>query len=315
MWARRLALPLAFATLALVPRAARAYVREVTNSGLPVAWHYPCLTMQVYPGASPMELTTDEYFSASARAAAVWSYPTLPGTDIRLTMVAAQDSAGVGYDKRNVIVFRQGTWCRQPSPIGDSGVPEPDCYPSSALAVTSVFKNGKTGEILDTDIEFNAVDYSWGDLVARPTLAGATTADFQNALTHELGHVLGLDHNCYTRSDGQARMNDNTGTPEVDCYNNPTLPQAVAAATMYPSVLLNDTLRRDLTPDDKQGVCDIYPHRHNVCPPRPLDGGCSVLATPSSDNDQTDLLWTAVFFLFASLALLSRRLKRRRPKV
>jgi hypothetical protein len=310
MLAPRLALCLIFATLALVPRDARAYVREVTNSGVPVAWHYPCLTMQVYPGTSSLELTSDEYLAASARAAAVWSYPTLPGTDIRLTMVTAvvQESAGVGYDKKNVIVFRQDTWCRQPSPIGDGGVPEPDCYSPSALAVTSVFKNGTTGEILDTDIEFNAVDYSWGDLVAQPGLVGPRTADFQNALTHELGHVLGLDHNCYTMTDGQPRLNDNTGSPELDCYNPPP-PKAVADATMYPSVELGDTLRRDLSPDDKLGVCDIYPHRHNVCPPRPSDGGCSVLATPSSDDGQMAMLLSAVGLLVAALALLRRRLK------
>jgi hypothetical protein len=313
MLVRSVARLLALSVLAVVPRGAHAYVREVTNSGLPVAWHYPCVTMQIYVGAPPPVLKADDYFSASERAAAVWSYPALAATDIRLTIAATvQDSADVGdvgYDKRNVIVFRKDTWCRQPSPIGDSGAPEPDCYPSSALAVTSVFKNGKTGEILDTDIEFNAVDYSWGDLVSQPGLANSTTADFQNALTHELGHVLGLDHNCFAASDKQPRLIDNTGAPEVDCYGNPLLPQAVADATMYPSVQLNDTLRRDLSPDDKQGICDIYPHLHDVCPPHPPNGGCSVVASDSSGGSQTAILWTAGGLLTACLAFLRRRLK------
>lgn len=310
MSVRTLALLLAFGSLVAAPRDAQAYVREVTNSGLPVAWHYPCLTMQVYPGRPPQILTADEYIAASERAAAAWSYPALAGTDIRLTIVKApQGSSDVGYDKKNVIAFRQDTWCRQPPRIDDAGMEQPDCYPSSALAVTSVFKNGKTGEILDTDIEFNAVDYSWGDLVEKPGLVGATTADFQNALTHELGHVLGLDHNCYTRTDAQPRLNDNTGSPEVDCYNNPTLPQAVADATMYPSVALGDTLRRDLSPDDEQGICDIYPHRHSVCPPLPSNGGCSVVATDSPDGGQTAMLWMAVGLLIAALVFLRRYLR------
>jgi hypothetical protein len=266
--------------------------------------------MQVYPGTAQMELTTDDYFAASARAAAVWSYPALAGTDIRLIMVkAAPDSADVGNDKKNVIVFRQATWCRQTPRIDDAGAPQPYCYSASVLAVTSIFKNGKTGEILDADIEFNAVDYSWGDLVAQPDRAGATTADFQNALTHELGHVLGLDHNCYTQADNQTRMNDNTGAPEVDCYGNPTLPQAVADATMFPSVQLGDTLRRDLSPDDQLGVCDIYPHLHDVCPAHPSDGGCTVLTTPSPKASQTAMLWTTAGLLIAALAFLRGRLK------
>jgi len=308
MLRRRLAWLLAWASLVAGPRSAQAYVREVTNSGLPVAWRYPCLTMQIYLGSPPQVLTAEGYFAASTRAAAVWSYPALACTDIRLSIVAdARDSANVGYDQNHVIVFRKDTWCREPPPLDNAGVPEPECYPSSALAVTSVFKNAKTGEILDTDIEFNAVNYSWGDLVAQAGHATLSTADFQNTLTHELGHVLGLDHNCYTNSDGQARLNDNTGAPEVDC--NPTPPQAIADATMYPSVTLSDTLRRDLTPDDAQGVCDIYPHLHDVCPVRPSDGGCAVLATPSREGGHATMLWMAVGLLIAALAFLRRRMK------
>jgi hypothetical protein len=265
--------------------------------------------MQVCPGTPPLALTADAYFAASVRAAAVWSYPALVGTDIRLSMVAAQDSAGVGYDKKNVIIFRQETWCRQSPRRNDAGVLEDYCYPASALAITSIVKNSSTGEILDTDIEFNAVDYSWGDLVARPDLTSPTTGDFQNALTHELGHVLGLDHNCYTPSDAHPRLKDNTGAPAVDCYNNPTLTDTVADATMYPSIALGDTMRRTLSPDDELGICDIYPHQHDVCPPRPSEGGCSVLATPSPDGGQTTMLWTAAGLLMAALAFLRVRLK------
>jgi len=153
------------------------------------------VTMHIYVGSAPPVLTADAFFAASTQAAAVWSYPSLACTDIRLAMVAeAEATTDVGKDDRNVIVFRQNTWCREPTPVDDAGIPQPECFPASALAVTSIFKNSKTGEILDTDIEFNAVDYSWGDLVGQPDLAISTTADFQNALTHELGHVLGLGH-------------------------------------------------------------------------------------------------------------------------
>jgi hypothetical protein len=309
MWPRARALLLGFVTLVTIPRGAQAYVREVTKSGVPVAWHYPCVTMHIYVGSPPPVLTANDFFAASVQAAAVWSYPALACTDIRLTMVAeAQATADVGRDNENVIVFRRNTWCREPTPVDDAGIPQPECFPASALAVTTIFKNSKTGEILDADIELNAVDYSWGDLVGQPTLSISTTADFQNALTHELGHVVGLDHNCYAASDGQPRLNDNTGEPEVDCYGNPPPPATVSKATMYPSVVLTDTLRRALSPDDAQGICEVYPHLHDVCPAVYLGGGCSVLAATNPEHTGMEILCAGIGLILA-LAFVRRRLK------
>jgi hypothetical protein len=183
---------------------------------------------------------------------------------------------------------------------------------------------------LDADIELNAVDYSWGDLVGQPDRTTASTIDFQNALTHELGHVVGLAHNCFAAGDSSVRLFDNTGAPEVDCYSNPPPPALVTEATMYPSILLSDTQRRTLTADDQQGVCDIYPHQHDVCPPRPVDAGvdasastvdlgggvaaaspvsgcsCSVLAPSDPDGSRTTPLWVIIGVALAALIILRR---------
>jgi hypothetical protein len=298
-------------SLSLPSGFSHAYVREVTSEGVQEAWHSPCITMQIYLGSPPSVLTAADYFTASTRAAAVWSYPSLACTDIRLSVEAeAQSSADVGYDHKNVIVFRQESWCRQPAPVNDAGVSEPDCYSPSALALTSVFKNSKTGEILDADIEFNAVYFTWGDRVAKPDLATSTTMDFEYALTHELGHVIGLDHPCY---DGTAaRLNDNTGAPEVDC-NNSTLPSSVAQAIMYPSVDLTSvkTKQRDLSADDQQGDCDIYPHTHDVCPTSSAPSGCSVDPTtnPGSGNAPPLENSLTIGILAIGLAILGARWK------
>ena len=277
--------------VALLPKPASAYVREVTASGVPTAWKHPCINLQLFVGSAPPLLTSAEYAAAAAQAAATWSYPQLACADIRLA-IAPEDAptADVGNDGQNVVVFRQGTWCREPTPVNDAGVAEPACYPASALAVTTVVKNSKTGEILDADIEFNAVNYSWGDLEAQPALADGRTADFQNALTHELGHVIGLDHPCYAPADGQPRHLDNKGTPEVDCYGNPALPDSVANATMYPSVDLSDTKRRVLSADDQQGACDIYPYASDFCSAVLEGGGCNVEPPAPVKNADTFIL-------------------------
>ena len=285
------------------------YVREVTKSGVPVAWRDPCVDLHLFVGSAPEPVDWD-LLTATTQAAAAWSYPQVSGTDIRLVVVPRLEAwAGVGHDHQNVIVFRATTWCREPAPKDDAGAPEPECYPPNVLAVTSLFKNAKTGELLDTDIEFNAVDYTWGDLGAQPQPATANTADFQNALTHELGHVVGLDHNCYAASDGQPRLSDNTGAPEVDCYGGTPLPETVAQATMYPSVVLTDTTRRTLSPDDELGVSEIYPYRHEVCPSP--EGGCRVAPPTSGARSWPKTVALTCMALLAGLPVWRRRRQRR----
>jgi len=36
-----------------------------------------------------------------------------------------------------------------------------------------------------------------GDFVTHPELFQTNTQDFQGAITHEFGHVIGLDHTCF----------------------------------------------------------------------------------------------------------------------
>jgi hypothetical protein len=280
------------------------YVREVTKSGVPISWKNPCIDLRLHLGSAPASL---EFLTPATQAAAAWSHPQVSGTDIRLSVTPQADgSADVGHDGQNLIVFRSVVWCREPAITDDAGASEPECYPPNVLAVTSLFKNAKTGEILDADIEFNGVNYTWGDLVAQPELATANTADFQNALTHELGHVIGLDHNCYTASDGQPRLNDDTGAPAVDCYGGSALPEAITQATMYPSVALSDTARRTLSPDDELGVSEIYPYRHETCP-SPSEGGCSTAAPGPASRGWWQAAALTCVALLLSLALGRRR--------
>lgn len=101
----------------------------------------------------------------------------------------------------------------------------PDHSPR-ALALTLMWHNKKTGEILDTDMEVNLGAGTFADCVANSCMHGEL--DFQNTITHEAGHVLGLGHS-----------KDNSAT--------------MAAQTVGEV----DTQKRTLTADDEDGYCAL----------------------------------------------------------
>lgn len=175
--------------------------------------------------------------------------------------------------------------------------------PANALAVTTVFKSKTTGEIVDADMEINAVSFAWADLVADPAQASSGAVDFQNTVTHKLGHVIGLAHNCYSTSDGPAPLVDNTGNPEPGCGSADT-PASVADATMYPVVALSDTDRRTLSPDDVQAACDIYPGQVAF-----LGGAGCAVAGPASAHGG----WAVGLACFLVLAFAAMACRRSRP--
>src|SRR5512135_2465730 len=56
--------------LLLLPiQPAHAYVRAVTELGVPVWWRSPCIAMDIYLGSPPPTLTADQYWDASLLAA------------------------------------------------------------------------------------------------------------------------------------------------------------------------------------------------------------------------------------------------------
>jgi hypothetical protein len=221
------------------------YVRTVNGSGKPIYWSDPRVEMIFSLGDVPPMLGAEDYLLAAQNSAASWVAPAVSCTRATLSVVASADAAGdVGADGIHRIVFRRDTWCRHPVN------PDEPCYSPAALAMTSMFSKG--GVIVDADIEINAVNYSWGDLLGQPSKAQSfpATIDLQNTLTHELGHVLGLDHSCWNGADVQ--LMDNTGQPAPRCG-------ATATGTMAPAITSsNDVSLRTLGPDDIQGVCGVY---------------------------------------------------------
>jgi MYXO-CTERM domain-containing protein len=93
-----------------------------------------------------------------------------------------------------------------------------------ALALTLLWHNPQTGEVLDVDMEFHAGAGRFGDCDA-PCADG--TIDLLNAVTHEAGHVLGLGH-----------------TTERE-------------ATMWKDSDDGENKKRSLEEDDRYGLCAL----------------------------------------------------------
>jgi MYXO-CTERM domain-containing protein len=195
-------------------------------------------------------VTPELFLSATRAAAETWSRPSVTCTGFTLAVAGVQSPAEVvvGSDGLNNLTFRTGAWP----------------YDPHTLAITTVFARQSDGRILDADTEVNAVTFKWGDLLAGG--APQDAIDLQNTLTHEFGHVLGLDHDCRLGGGAGPAPVDNLGAPVPDC--------AVASpeqreATMFPATVAGDVERRTLAADDVAGVCAAYPATASPCAPAP----------------------------------------------
>ncbi|HVZ75437.1 MAG TPA: hypothetical protein VHJ20_23835 [Polyangia bacterium] len=253
------ALATVMATLA--PRDAAAFVRYKTASGIPFAWQQTCVPVTYYPnsmldGAGHMNMTPDQIAHAVSTSAATWSAAANPCSFLIINTESSAAAAPTAvYDKRNSLIF-DSTWC---GPRDGSG----NCtYDGLALAITSVFVVTSTGVIKDADIEINTQNFTWADLDLEPP--GSDKQDLQNAVTHEMGHMIGLDHTCYMNGEA-TRQIDNNGNPVPDCA---TAPADVRATTMFASADAGDIQKRTLADDDKAAVCAIYPVANDpmMCP-------------------------------------------------
>jgi hypothetical protein len=270
---------------------ANAYVRTLTSIGAPMFWNRTVLTIHAYLVDPPDPLTSQDVLFAAQAAAAAWSRDQVDCTSIDLHVAATQErSAPVLLDGVSRMTFRRETWCKDP-PVAT----EP-CYDPLALAVTSVFARKSDGEILDADVELNAVTFKWSDLVRYPSDAG-NVQDLQNTLTHEFGHLIGLDHTCFIEGTRPGAVDDR-GQPVPSCGH---ASDAIKATTMFAAVIPGDLERRTLSPDDRRAVCAIYP---------PIDltlesgSACSLARAPTGAAG-----WTV---LVIALALRSFRRARRR---
>lgn len=159
-------------------------------------------------------------------------------------------------------------------------------YSRGIIAVTTNTFETSTGRIIDSDIEVNLQNFEIVVVEDLGTCDPETgVMDLQNTMTHEVGHVIGLDHPPSTRT--------------------------YAETTMFASAPSCETKKRSLDEDDIAGFCDIYPAGLPVAqcfpPSGPLlavveqddgFGGCSSAGDPQGAGGLIQsLLWAAVLGL------------------
>jgi hypothetical protein len=157
-----------------------------------------------------------------------------------------------------------------------------------AIALTLIWHDKSTGEILDVDMDLNLGAGNFADCMA--TLCKAGMVDLQNTVTHEAGHLLGLGHS--------------------------TVPGATMAPT---TALVVETTKRSLENDDDMGYCALALPAGNcngsdcTCPTPPIypstrtvhSCGCRIFEAGSPAANGCALLVPLA-------ALLGRRRWRRR---
>jgi hypothetical protein len=161
------------------------------------------------PRKSAIEASFDAWFEVSG---------------IDLSFVAKGNSAtSQSRDGRNVLSFVSENWTSL------SFRP-----PTNALAVTLSSFNTQSGDIVDADIYFNADYFEWGNVESEEDM---DFVDVQNIATHEIGHMIGIDHSSvnYFETDNE-----------------------LAEATMFYASGSGETSRREPKADDIRAVRALY---------------------------------------------------------
>lgn len=274
---------------ALGPVTARAWCRMTTSERAPspampcvfpdpstsppeqyLAWLHPCSAIALSTEAASEDLTREEVTGVFTRAIATWEAVECSGTPLGL-QIRIMDESSTCSDP----LYRDGGGNVNAIMFVDDWGER--MYDGTAFAVTTVWHRKSTGEILDVDMEINELRGPYG-ICPPEGCFDRRTVDLEDVVTHELGHYLGLAHST---------------DPE---------------ATMFASAVAGETVKRDLSPDDVQGICEVYPPGTPAgeCDDTPrgglvLDcntGGCAVAPGGRSSSAPLAAALVAIF-LFA----------------
>ncbi len=250
------------------------YVRTgPTLAGNYLYWESGCVFVTL-DSAGTREIAGDLEFMAIDLAIQAWNTGIADCSYMEI-INEGKAAVEVGRDNRNIIKFRDTSWCR-PATKDDPA----RCHPESAAGLTTATyvddsTSKRDGAIVDADIELNGVNFSIA--VGGVTLGTASCiSELRNTLTHELGHLLGLEHSCL--APGDPPRVDDKGNQVPGCGSANQLQQN---ATMFNFQECGETKKETLEPDDIAGVCGIYPTAADpgTCEPVGPPGGCCEAST------------------------------------
>ncbi len=243
------------AAVAVISCPARAFVvQHASNTGAPAHWEAVVVPLAVSTdglGAQGATAVRD----VTATAARHW---TALGCGVPwLAEPALAAGLAPAVDGHNAVIWATD-WAGSPL----------------ELATTLVTRDVNTGEIVDADVLVNAARYRFA-----PPDVGPDAFDLEGVLTHELGHVLGLDH-----SD-------------------------VPGATMAAYAGADPAPLATLETDDVFGACSLYEAR-----PPSAGGSSGSSATGTAPRAPGGGAAALLGVLVAALAT-ARRTSRRSPRV
>lgn len=208
---KRVTILAALLTLAALTPMLDAHVRLTTQVGYDLRWGQPANISIVVNQTGSDDITDGSHFTAFQNAIRTWN--TVPGSAARLvenTSSVQRARTDWGDDRLHLMYFDED---------GSSGYLP---FGSGIVAITPVWFTA-SGVISDADVLFNGRDFLF------TTSGEPGHFDLQDVATHELGHLLGLDHSGW------------------------------AGATMYPYVDTTINLHRSLSQDEICGMRAAYP--------------------------------------------------------
>ncbi|MBC7974279.1 MAG: hypothetical protein H7138_04785 [Myxococcales bacterium] len=271
-----------------------------TKAGRFLYWESGCVYVTIdEPGTTA--ITGDGELAVIDDSLQAWNTGTASCSFFQLVN-AGRAAHEVGRDKINLIKFRDTTWGRPA--IGDDPA---RMYNGNAAGITTVIyiddnTSDRDGAILDADVELNGVNFAIS--VNGQSNGRGSESDLQNTLTHELGHLLGLEHTCRLDPREPERM-DHEGNPVPLCDDIPAEPlrtpaqQAIVDATMYPTQTTGETSKSSLSSDDIAAICTVYPTADDPGTCEAVGGTSGGCCSASGAGDRPD-----VGFLLAGFTLL-----------
>jgi hypothetical protein len=229
------------------------YVRTgPTKAGKYLYWESGCVFLTI-DDAGTKEIAGEAEFAIIDNAIRTWNTASESCSYLQLVSVGRR-AMETGRDNVNLIKFRDQSWCR---PASDDDPAR--CHPEAAAGITTATyvddpSSDRDGAIVDADVELNGVSFSIG--VNGQTLGTSPClSELQNTLTHELGHLIGVEHTC--RATGDPDRVDDQGRPVPSCQS--TSDPTITEATMYNFQECGEVKKETLEPDDIAGLCGIYP--------------------------------------------------------